>query len=94
MVVLEAVAAGLPVIATNVGGVPEILLRNPSEPAGILVPPMDPEGIANGILWLIDHPNYAKKLRLAGPIIFAKKFDISNGKSTYISAKGSSSTRL
>jgi glycosyltransferase involved in cell wall biosynthesis len=77
MVVLEAIAAGLPLIATNVGGVPEILLRNPSEPAGIMVPPRDPEAIADKILCLIDHPDYAKKLSLAGPKIAEKNFDIS-----------------
>jgi len=42
-VVLEALAAGLPVLATAVGGVPEILTH---EQTGLLVPPRDPAAMA------------------------------------------------
>ncbi|PZQ17825.1 MAG: glycosyltransferase family 1 protein [Ancylobacter novellus] len=41
-VVLEAIAAGLPIIATNVGGIPEIF----GPDAGELVPPDDPQALA------------------------------------------------
>jgi glycosyltransferase involved in cell wall biosynthesis len=44
-VVLEAAAAGLPVIATNVGGIPEIF----GPDAGDLVPPGDPAALAAAI---------------------------------------------
>ena len=44
-VVLEALACGRPVVATKVGGVPEIV----DSGCGILVPPRDPEGLAAGI---------------------------------------------
>ena len=53
IVILEAAAAGLAVIATAVGGVPEILARRPGRPTGRferaiapLVPPRDPHALA------------------------------------------------
>ena len=45
VVLLEASASGLPIVATNVGGVPEIVDAD----AGVLVPPLDPEALAGGI---------------------------------------------
>ena len=45
VVLLEAFACGLPVVSTNVGGIPEIV----DERNGILVPPHDPEKLADGI---------------------------------------------
>jgi glycosyltransferase involved in cell wall biosynthesis len=45
MVMLEAMAAGTPVVATNVGGIPDLV--SPAE--GILVPPDDPKALAGAI---------------------------------------------
>jgi glycosyltransferase involved in cell wall biosynthesis len=56
MVVTEALARGLPVVATTVGGVPEALGRgdNGSRP-GLLVPPGDPTALAAALrCWLGD----------------------------------------
>ena len=46
MVVLEAMASGLPVVGTLVEGVPEAVRANVD---GVLVPPRDPQALANGI---------------------------------------------
>jgi len=62
-VILEAGLAGLPVIASNVGGIPEII-ENGKE--GLLVAPANPEELANAIKKLIEdktlRENLAKNL--------------------------------
>lgn len=45
MVLLEAMSAGVPVVATRVGGIPDVV----SEHEAVLVPPEDPEALAQGI---------------------------------------------
>jgi glycosyltransferase involved in cell wall biosynthesis len=49
-VVLEALACGRPVVATNVGGIPEIL----SEKCGCLVPSRDPGSLAQALASVLD----------------------------------------
>ncbi len=51
--VLEAGQAGVPVIASHVGGIPEIITDMES---GILVPPRRPGDIAHALTYLLDHP--------------------------------------
>ncbi|HZS43123.1 MAG TPA: glycosyltransferase family 4 protein [Candidatus Paceibacterota bacterium] len=55
--VLEAGAAGLPVIASRVGGIPEIIANLKS---GLLVTPRRPNEIKNALIYLIDHPEEMK----------------------------------
>ena len=55
MVVTEALARGLPVIATAVGGVPEALRPRPEGRPGLLVPPGDRDALAAALrAWLTD----------------------------------------
>ena len=58
--ILEAMAAGLPIVAAPVGGIPEA-----QGDAGILVPPKDSKALATAIQSLIDDPKRAKKMGLA-----------------------------
>jgi len=51
--VLEAMAAGTLVVATNVGGVPEMITDGET---GLLVPPRDPAALAQGILTALSLP--------------------------------------
>jgi glycosyltransferase involved in cell wall biosynthesis len=57
--VLEAMAAGLPCVATRVGGVPEIVDDGVS---GRLIDPDQPDALARTVLDLIDHPDTAAEL--------------------------------
>jgi glycosyltransferase involved in cell wall biosynthesis len=63
-VLIEAMASGIPVIASKVGGIPEIL--NPDF-SSHLVPPNDPEALAAAILrigsWRTTQPNLGSKMR-------------------------------
>lgn len=60
-VVVEAMARGVPVVATQGGGIAEIVRPEPEgEPLGLLVPPGDPEALATAILAVLDHPDEAR----------------------------------
>ena len=60
--VLEALAAGLAVVSTGTGDI-AAMLRNGE--TGVLVPPGDPEAMANAIAALVDHPERAVRLTRA-----------------------------
>jgi glycosyltransferase involved in cell wall biosynthesis len=62
-VIIEAMAAGKPVVATNGGGVPEIVLDGET---GLLVPMGDPAAMADAIRWMIDNPNSAAEMGCTG----------------------------
>ncbi len=57
-VILEAGLAKLPVIATNVGGIPEIITR---EYSGLLVPPQDSQALTGAIRTLLNAPALRQK---------------------------------
>ena len=56
---LQAMAAGVPVIATNVGGVPEVVVH---EESGILIEAGDHEALADGIIRIFNEPDLAGRL--------------------------------
>jgi len=58
-VVLEAMASELPIVATNVGGLPEIIKDGVN---GFLVEPKDPEQIAEKVLLLLEDDQLRDKL--------------------------------
>ena len=56
---LQAMAAGIPVVATRVGGVPEVVIH---EKTGLLVESGDHEGLAKGIIRILRNPDDAEKM--------------------------------
>lgn len=70
---LEAMAAGKPVVATNVGGIPEIVVHGET---GILIPPRDPDALAIAIIDLLQNRLKAKDMGEAGRIRAGKRFSI------------------
>ncbi|MCL6453644.1 MAG: glycosyltransferase family 4 protein [Alicyclobacillus sp.] len=56
---LEAMASGVPVIASDVGGIPELITANIT---GLLVAPKSPSAIAGAIKWLVEHPMEAQEI--------------------------------
>lgn len=58
-VVKEAFYLNIPVIATNVGGIPELVTNKKT---GILVPPNDPQSLLSEINTLLESPEQIKKL--------------------------------
>ena len=55
---LEAMAASKAIVATNVGGVPDMVLH---EESALLVPPKNPKALAGAIARLADDPNMRKR---------------------------------
>jgi glycosyltransferase involved in cell wall biosynthesis len=56
-VVIEYMAAGLPVVATNVGGLPELVIPSKN---GFLVTPDNPDELASALMLLIKDPQMAR----------------------------------
>ena len=72
---MEAMSVGLPVVATNVGGIPEIIEDNVS---GILIPSCNPELLAKSIASLCRNPETREKMGAKGKELIAQKFRVSD----------------
>jgi glycosyltransferase involved in cell wall biosynthesis len=59
LALLEAMAAGLPVIASAVGGLPEVIADGVN---GLLIPPRDPGALAGALARLLAEPDLARRL--------------------------------
>ena len=70
--VLEAMAAGVPVVATNVGGMPEMV---PDGVAGILIRPGDRRALSRAIESLLDDEEKRRRMGAEGRRRVAERFD-------------------
>jgi glycosyltransferase involved in cell wall biosynthesis len=72
MVMLEAMAAGIPIVATKVGGIPDLL----SSREGMLVAPEDPRALAAAIRATLDDPAAAAERARAAQLRQKTEFDV------------------
>lgn len=70
--IVEAMASGTPVIATNVGGIPEILANSG---AGIVIPPGDARALTKALRLLAENPSVRRKMGERGLRIAREKYD-------------------
>lgn len=70
---LEALAAGLPVVASDIDGVRAIV---GDSGAALLVPPRDPAALAVAILQLVEEPDRRRALASAGAAVVRGRFDV------------------
>jgi len=71
--ILEAMRAGLPVVASNVGGVSEAVLNGET---GFLVDPSDEEGFHRRLADLLDEPSLRRRMGAAGRAHYESRFTL------------------
>lgn len=71
-VLVEAMALGLPVVSTNVSGIPELVTNRVN---GLLAPQKDPEALAQAIAELLDHPELGRQFGQAARQTVCREFD-------------------
>jgi glycosyltransferase involved in cell wall biosynthesis len=69
---IEAMACGKPVIASDVGGIPEIVIDSET---GFLIPPENSDALANKILEVINNAELLKRMGIAGRKRVEELFD-------------------
>jgi len=72
--IVEALSVGVPVITTPISGIPEVIVDGRS---GVLVPPDDPERLADAIERVLSDPALRARLRHAGQTA-ADRFELSS----------------
>ena len=69
---IEAMAAGLPVIATPVGGIPDFLIDGET---GVFCQPRDPQSIAQAVMRLVSNPELARRITENSSRLVREKYD-------------------
>lgn len=81
MTVLEAMAAGVPVVASDVGGVPELVVH---EETGLLVPAGDRVALASALARLLAEPDLRRRLGSAGRVRAETTFGLESFRRAYV----------
>lgn len=71
--ILAAMAAGLPVVASNIGGIPELVRDGVT---GTLVPAGEPRALAEALEHLVDRPDVGAACGVAGREVVLKNFTL------------------
>jgi glycosyltransferase involved in cell wall biosynthesis len=72
---IEAMALGIPVLATSLSGIPELVIDGVT---GLVVSPGDPHELAAGLQKLIEDPEAARRRAIAGIAKVEAEFDIAS----------------
>lgn len=70
-IIMEAFSRGKPVIATNIGGIPEVVSQARD---GLLIPPGQPEALAQAMRWLWERPQDAAEMGRNGRDKVARQY--------------------
>lgn len=73
VVLLQASAAGVPIVAARAGGIPEVVREGEN---GLLVPPGDPPALAAAILRVLADPELARRLGEGGRALAEREFTV------------------
>jgi glycosyltransferase involved in cell wall biosynthesis len=79
--IIEAMARGIPVVATRVGGNVELIENNQR---GLLVEPSNSQALAEAILWMVGHPAKAYEMGLCGKRFIEEHFSWETNCSQYL----------
>ena len=71
--ILEAMAAGTPIVATNIAGIAEMI---ENEKSGLLIEPADSEALALAIEKMITHPSLAQECAKNALAVLKEKFNL------------------
>jgi glycosyltransferase involved in cell wall biosynthesis len=85
IVLLEAMRAGLPVVASTVGGIPEVLGHGE---CGVLVPPGDVVRLADGLRSVLAAPEAGRELGQRGRMRFNAKYTVAGMTKAYLDLYG------
>jgi glycosyltransferase involved in cell wall biosynthesis len=73
LILLEAMAAGCPIVATEVGGVPSAVDHDTT---GLLIPPKDPDALAAAIVSLLEDAGLRRKFSEAGSRLVRDRYSV------------------
>lgn len=83
LVALEAMACGLPVVVTSIGGIPELVVEGEN---GYLIPPDDYESLNARLNELVARPELRQRLGAAGRRRVVERYDSRSGVQTILEA--------
>ncbi len=72
-VIAEAMAIGVPVVSTDISGIPELVR---TEQTGLVVPPRDPQALADALARLLADPAFAATLAQRARDLLEREFDL------------------
>ena len=73
LVLLEAMAHARPIVATEVGGIPDVITHGET---GLLVPSEDPVSLSKAIVYLLTHPEIAQEMGRKGQARLTERFTL------------------